>query len=421
MNSGIKVFFGTPQFELSGVNTFHARLIRVLRSHAVDASFLITGPLNKDYYPLEYDPEIPQVTLGLDLDVDLKKRWKICIDYLEHHTPCIYVPGYDYLMSCISSVLSDRVGILGALHSDEDLHYDHARRLGRFWNKIICVSDRIYQKLLLDQPTFTDRMIKVSYGVSPITRLEKPFIAHQPLKIIYAGRLIHYQKRIRDLVKITEELNKSGIPYCLTVIGDGPEQGYLKKIWHNEIRSGQVDMKMGLSHRDTLECFRHQDVFVLLSDFEGLPLALLEAMAAGCIPIVSDIDSGIPEIIEPHKNGFIINQGKPDAFVDIMKQLYLQPDWSRQLSIQAVQTIHHQGFTIDKIAGIYHQIFQEIEEQIFNHRFVRHTQPPSLPSYLYSRHSVISLIKNCGRYMLRHSHLFRSHRIVNWVRKALGI
>jgi glycosyltransferase involved in cell wall biosynthesis len=51
---------------------------------------------------------------------------------------------------------------------------------------------------------------------------------------------------------------------------------------------------------------KQHDVFLLASDYEGLPLSLLEAMGQGLVPVVSDLKSGIPEVVDA-SNGCLVS------------------------------------------------------------------------------------------------------------------
>jgi hypothetical protein len=61
-------------------------------------------------------------------------------------------------------------------------------------------------------------------------------------------------------------------------------------------------------------------IFVLLSDYEGLPIALMEAMACGLVPVCSNIRSGMTELITQNETGFLVND-RNDGFVNTIKKI----------------------------------------------------------------------------------------------------
>jgi glycosyltransferase involved in cell wall biosynthesis len=64
------------------------------------------------------------------------------------------------------------------------------------------------------------------------------------------------------------------------------------------------------------EQYRTHDILVMPSRAEGLPVALLEGMAAGCVPVVSDLASGIREIVDDGVSGYRVSTGNTRGFAD---------------------------------------------------------------------------------------------------------
>ena len=60
-----------------------------------------------------------------------------------------------------------------------------------------------------------------------------------------------------------------------------------------------------------MQILEQQDAYILTSEFEGMPNALNEAMARGCVPVVTDIRSGIPELVRYGVNGYRVPVGYP--------------------------------------------------------------------------------------------------------------
>jgi glycosyltransferase involved in cell wall biosynthesis len=88
------------------------------------------------------------------------------------------------------------------------------------------------------------------------------------------------------------------------------------------------------------------DVFVLPSLNEGIPMALLEAMALGT-PVVAAAVGGIPEVIQHRVNGLLVPAGDDRALADACLELAAHPDWACSLGVQANRTIA-EGFSRDR-------------------------------------------------------------------------
>jgi glycosyltransferase involved in cell wall biosynthesis len=119
---------------------------------------------------------------------------------------------------------------------------------------------------------------------------------HRPLQILYLGRLDREQKRAHLFPQIFDQLKNSGIPFHWTIAGDGPEKMALEKAMQSS-PAQTISFPGKISYADVPELLRAHDIFLLASDYEGLPLSLLEAMGEGLVPVVSDLPSGIPEVL----------------------------------------------------------------------------------------------------------------------------
>ena len=101
------------------------------------------------------------------------------------------------------------------------------------------------------------------------------------------------QKRVDKWVEVAAEVHKLNQSIQFLMVGDGPDdEMLLNKI--NELNmQGKVELPGMLP--DTVAAFKRIDIFLLTSDFEGLPLAIMEAMSTGCVPVISNV-GGIKQL-----------------------------------------------------------------------------------------------------------------------------
>jgi len=146
----------------------------------------------------------------------------------------------------------------------------------------------------------------LSYGVPMCPDSELPARDFtRPLRLLYLGRLCQEQKRVRLFPEIYAQLCASGMPFHWTIAGEGDDRGWLEANLKTVSPSQTVSFLGAVPYAGVSAVLREHDVFLLASDYEGLPLSLLEAMGHGLVPVVSDLKSGIPEVVDA-SNGCLV-------------------------------------------------------------------------------------------------------------------
>ncbi len=136
-----------------------------------------------------------------------------------------------------------------------------------------------------------------------------------PLRLIYAGRLEEPQKRVSRLVRVFDSLAKQGIPFSAVVAGDGPARSAFLEALSRSPANTAVSCVGAVDETHLGSMLAQSDLFLLTSSYEGLPLALLEAMAAGVCPVAMRIESGLEDMLLPGTNAIVVPQGDVDAMV----------------------------------------------------------------------------------------------------------
>ena len=195
---------------------------------------------------------------------------------------------------------------LGMVHSDDAVVYSMVRHYVKHMDGLAVVSRIIRERLQAD-PDFAGLPIhQLTLGVTmpDAGQVVRPD-ATRPLRILYLGRLAQEQKRVRLFPEIFSHLCASGIPFHWTISGEGPDRAFLEANLKTVSSLQTVAFTGPVRYADVPSILREHDVFLLASDFEGLPLSLLEAMGHGLVPVVSDLKSGIPEVVDA-SNGMLV-------------------------------------------------------------------------------------------------------------------
>lgn len=128
---------------------------------------------------------------------------------------------------------------------------------------------------------------------------------HDGVVFINVGRL-QSQKNQKLLIKAFAKVYFKNINTKLVIIGEGE----LREELENLIKHLRIEKAVFMPGQssDVAQLLNKADVFVMSSDFEGLPISVLEAMACG-LPIVSTKAGGTVDIVQNEINGFLVNVG----------------------------------------------------------------------------------------------------------------
>jgi starch synthase (maltosyl-transferring) len=144
------------------------------------------------------------------------------------------------------------------------------------------------------------------------------------LVLLWAGRL-DPAKGLDELLEAVARVRRD-LPVRMLLAGDGPLRDSIRRRISEMGLSDCVSL-LGM-RTDIPALLKSCDVFVFPSRTEGLPNALLEAMAAGCPIVCSDIPAH-RHMIEDGHNGVLVAPGRPDLLAEAIAQLLRNPDTGR--------------------------------------------------------------------------------------------
>jgi len=162
-------------------------------------------------------------------------------------------------------------------------------------------------------------------------------------------------KRLDVLLQAMESL--SGI-YAV-IVGDGPEQARLETMSGRSELAGRVHFAG--QQGDVRAWLAAMDMFVLSSDWEGMPNAVLEAMAAG-LPVVATAVGGTPEVVVDGVTGLLVPPRDPAALAEAIARLLRDPQLRRQMGQAGQERVRAQfniATTIRRTEALYQQLIQE--------------------------------------------------------------
>lgn len=144
------------------------------------------------------------------------------------------------------------------------------------------------------------------------------------------------QKNLVDFIRAAALVSVRHPDAKFLIVGDGKDRPTLE----NEIRKRNLAPQIYLAgwRKDMAAILDRTDIFCMTSLWEGLPMALVEAMAAGLPSVVNAVD-GCKDVICDRKNGFLVSPGQPDATAARLDQLLNDPALAQRMGKSARESI----------------------------------------------------------------------------------
>ena len=142
-----------------------------------------------------------------------------------------------------------------------------------------------------------------------------------------------------DLIPLVECLASRAGSYRIDVAGDGALlkelRSHFQAIHHENV---SITFHGLLGREEVITLFRESHASILLSDYEGMSISMLESMALGCVPVVTEV-SGSREAISSGKNGYLVPVGDVGAMANHLEHLALNREFMYGLSASSIQHV----------------------------------------------------------------------------------
>jgi glycosyltransferase involved in cell wall biosynthesis len=145
--------------------------------------------------------------------------------------------------------------------------------------------------------------------------------ADETLQLLYVGRLAQDQKRVLELPWLFDRLRASGKKFAATIVGDGPCRDALELEFANRGLAARVRLTGYLGPAEVQALLMEHDVLLNVSQFEGFSMSVLEAFAAGCVPVCTSVASLDRTAFVDGVNCRLFPTGELERLVDILREL----------------------------------------------------------------------------------------------------
>lgn len=298
----------------------------------------------------------------LHLPEDLASASRVLIRHLEQggFDAVMVLPGSDVLTTNLLRFIPRHIRTFARVPMATQGACRQVAAVADHLDGIVAVCDRIRDDLVADYGIAAGG-IRVAYNGAD-TRSFSPGPgrkAGDPLHLLYSGRLEDVQKNVMMLPRLARQLRARGVPFRLTVVGGGPDREALVAAAQRAGVEGCLQLRASVPNAELPDLYRSADVFILPSRFEGCPNALLEAMACGCIPVVSHLRGSTDRIVEDGVSGLLCRVDDVAQFSDRVGRLAADEGLRSRLREGALARVAAQ-FTLSQMVARYASVLEEL-------------------------------------------------------------
>lgn len=272
--------------------------------------------------------------------------------------------------------LAGRNPCLLVVHGDYDGYYEQVGRYSSAAAAIVAISGRIRDRIVERRVSIDTPLVLIPTGIAlgPRPSFKSGF---GPARLTWVGRIDESSKRVSDLPRIASALRQLRVQFHLTIVGDGPSRDALAEAFGSAGLESCSRLHGWASPLEVRQLLEESDLLLLPSNREGLPVAMMEAFAAGCAVVASRVSG-----VEDYERSALASHclwvhavGDVEAAAGSIRAALLVPRAER---CRSARNLAESEFAIDRCAERYRVLLGEL--------------PPPLPrrwSYGPVRHRLI--------------------------------
>jgi glycosyltransferase involved in cell wall biosynthesis len=175
-------------------------------------------------------------------------------------------------------------------------------------------------------------------------------------EVLWVGRVAEFHKRVFYILKIWKTLEDSGkySNWHLTIVGNGEDLPSVKE-YAQKLHLGNISFE---GFQKPEKYYRRASVFLMTSEFEGLPMTLIESQSFGCVPVAMDSFASVRDIIDNGQNGFIVPNNDLNAFAEKVCQLMGNASLREDMARNGMESV--KKFSVENIVDKWEELFKSM-------------------------------------------------------------
>lgn len=316
-----------------GVASVVSNLIRYTGHPEIHKKVILTGNSEKPCNVNFYDAEVIVESAPKKWVESRRKFVRRIARHLTHESIIISNDGNPEFSMIEMLHLTNPV--IAILHGDNNHYFNGCKRYSYLIDRIICVSSYLQQKAIQQ----IGQGVHPIFVPFPIPKIEslKDKSNNGPIKLVYSGGITE-AKGCEHFPALIDLLDTAGVDYEFHIIGNGDLLDSLINRYANHSR---IKIYGYQPNKAVLDILKKMHIAILFSKFEGLPVCVVEAMKSGAVPIVFDLPTGIPDIIQDGINGYRVSQGDVTSVVRYIKALSVDSNRLDVMSKSAIETANN--------------------------------------------------------------------------------
>ncbi len=225
--------------------------------------------------------------------------------------------------SNLAAYLPREIPRIALVHTITPSTYRGARAMRDHLHATIGVSPRIREDLvkLCGFPPEATFCVPNGLDCRAFSACARTDVGNGPLRVLSCGRIEDISKGVFWLPEILKKARACGLDAKLTVAGDGPDRAELERRIDSAGLRAVTEFRGWVQRENLPRLYSEHEVSLFPSRFEGLPVAFVEAMAAGCVPLATRIRGVTDFVVEDGRTGLLFPSGDTGTAASLLADL----------------------------------------------------------------------------------------------------